>query len=245
MPARPNFSRAFQALFGTDPQNIKSVCLLVPFASSGLFKAFRVKNYTKGAIYSSGQSDFFTFIHTRMGSPFAGDAVLHLKDTPCRYVILFGACGALQKHFFSEKELFLIDKAHAQDSFIGMLEKKPPFEVFFSDRSLFQGLLDLKNEFPIKTANCLTVGSLRLEKNFLNNTGGFGCDIADMESAAVFAAAKSAHLKAASLLFATDCVTSFPLEEALSKRNLGKMIQKTQKFSLMAYEILKLFFLKR
>ena len=48
-------------------------------------------------LYSAGSNNHFSLIHTGIGPALLGDAVLYLKEAPCKNLILFGSCGAVEE----------------------------------------------------------------------------------------------------------------------------------------------------
>ena len=83
----------FETLFGVKESTIKSTCIITPFLRKGLLKDFGIKNFSKGKLYSTGNSELLTLICTGMGAALTGDAVLYLNNTSCKNIILFGSCG--------------------------------------------------------------------------------------------------------------------------------------------------------
>ena len=80
---------SFKNLFGVQPEEVQKNCVISPFLTKGLTDCLHVEELSKGKPYSAGQSDHFTFIHTQIGAPKVGDAVLYLEETACENIILF------------------------------------------------------------------------------------------------------------------------------------------------------------
>ena len=206
----------FSTLFGIEASSIKETCVLTPFLNKNILNGFRINKQKRGAIYSVGENGLFSLIHTGIGSTFMGDAVLYLENTPCKNLILFGSCGAVKKtKKLRVGDIVTVKKALCQDSFVNMLLKRKAKDIFYPDKNLLVKISSHK----LQGVNCLTVGSLRLEGEYLECLKYGAIDIVDMETAAFFAAAKAANKKAAAILFITDTVENFPYYIALKKEN--------------------------
>ena len=88
---------SFKSLFGVAESEVTRTCVLLPVLSKDILKSLGINHFYKGKPYSTGIGKGITVIHTRIGAPFVGDAVLFLKDTPCQNFILFGSCGAVRE----------------------------------------------------------------------------------------------------------------------------------------------------
>ena len=91
-----------------------------------------------------------------------GDAVLYLDHTPCRNIVLFGSCGAVDG--LNIGDLVLPYACYALESFSQMLlERRGKRKVFYPDEHLLKTFWQANQELPIKKVKCLTVSSLKLE----------------------------------------------------------------------------------
>ena len=210
----------FYDLFGTKPLSIKRVCILTPFINKDISRGFGVEKLSKGALYSVGNSDFFSLIHTRMGAPFVGDAVLHLADTPCKNMIFFGSAGATAQSNLKIGRNVIVKKAICRDSFTDMLLMKKPSCAFYPSDDLVKAAEAFTSDRHINQATCLSVGSLKLEEDYVNLIGDASVDVIDMETASFFAAAEFARKNALSLLYITDILGKQPYYRSLKKENL-------------------------
>jgi len=165
---KPRFMNAFRSLFGTDATGLRRICVLAPFSSREMLKEFKMERCVRGALYSVGDNGLFSLVVTRMGAPFLGDAVLHLEHTPAEYLILFGSCGAVDGKGFEPGSLVLAEKAFSQDSFVNMLFQRECDSVYYPDEAFLRRFLSCQKEYPLKRAACLTVGSLKLEEQYLS-----------------------------------------------------------------------------
>ena len=100
------FMEKFKTLFGMEESRVKNTCIVLPLLRKGILKDLGVKEFSKGRLYSSGNSKLFTVIHTGIGPSLSGDAILHLEKTQCRNIILFGSCGLVKE----EKDIYMSPK---------------------------------------------------------------------------------------------------------------------------------------
>lgn len=203
---------AFQTLFGTEEGKIKTTCVLLPFLHKEILRALGVKKISRGKLYGVGQSKYFTVIHTGMGAPFLGDAVLYLEETGCRNVILFGACGLVEKkEGLKVGSLVSPERCYAGESFSRMLSgSDEEWEAFHPDRELHLMLLKSGTPAGVQEVVDLSVGSIKLQEERLVTLRQSGIEVVDMECAALFAAAAATGLRALALLFVTDIVGEKP-----------------------------------
>jgi purine-nucleoside phosphorylase len=223
--------KAFRSLFGGEASSIRKTCVLSPFITREILQGFRIEKLAKGSLFSLGDNGLFTLIVTGMGALWIGDAVLHLEKTPCEDLILFGSCGALPDKDFHVGKLTLVEKAFSQDSFVHMLLGEKPDAIFYPNKALLNGFLTSQNEDLLKKATCLTVGSLKLEEQYLDTLQDIPVDIVDMETSAFYSAARYAQKKALSFLFVTDVLKTFPYYKSLEKENRANLKNITAKAS--------------
>lgn len=207
----------FKALFGIGQEEIKETCVIVPFFSKDIIDGFKVSCISRGILYSAWQNDGLSLIITKMGAGFIGDAVLYLKDTKCKKLVFFGSCGALGSTF-KIGDTVLIKKALSQDSFVNMLLKRKTQDVFYPDKQL----LDRFSPGFVK-ANCLSVGSLKLEEEYIKILRNSTIDLVDMETSAFFLASKYIRKKAVSFLYVTDILKTNPYYNTFHKQNIEEL----------------------
>jgi purine-nucleoside phosphorylase len=200
-----NISR-FKHLFGHGPQEIRKTCLLMPMLPKGILPALGIKNFIRGRIYASGSNRFLTLIQTGVGASFLGDAVLELLPTPCQNLIIFGSCGIIQQTAALQiGSLIIPSKSYALESFSQLLIPKISLpQPIYPDRELLKLFLKHCAQHYVPQANCIAFGSLKLEDNFKEFFLRNNIEIVDMESAALFSAAKHINRKALALFYATD-----------------------------------------
>jgi len=215
--------KEFDALFGIESQAVQKTVLLLPMVPQDVLGEFGLAELSKGKIYRAGQGDGFTLVHSAVGAGLTGDAVLHLKQTPCQRVILFGSCGLLQETASLKiGSLVAPSQACAAESFTDLLlEPDREWRSFLPNAELVDQLRD--QDPGIELAHCLTVGSLKLESALAPRWLRRGISVVDMECSAFFAAAWHTDLGAAALFYATDVVQGRPFHAPLEPQ-LGRRI---------------------
>lgn len=204
----------FETLFGIKESNVKTTCILLPIITKDLLTAFNIGSFSRGRLYSSYNAQNFTIIHTGIGPGFAGDAVLYLAETGCKNIILFGSCGLLPLTL-TIGSLVTPVKCFAMESFTNMLLKKPVINAFYPDKTLIKAFLK-DNSSLVKTVNCGTLGSLKLEEENIKLFNKKAVDVVDMECSSVFSAASYAGIKAMALFYVTDIINEKPFYKELS-----------------------------
>ncbi len=180
---------------------MNDLCVITPFLNKEIKEGFQITEMSSGPLYSKGSNDSFSLISTKMGSTFVGDTVLSLAEEPFKQLIFFGACGAARKDkALAVGKLLTAATVQAQDSFINVLQRRPVIDSFQADL-----------DFPsLPKVNCLSIGSLKLEKQYLETINDSKIDVLDMEAAAFFAAARAIRKKAGAILFVTDILNEIP-----------------------------------
>lgn len=219
----------FEALFGAKNSQVKKNCVLLPVLQKGILEEFNIKNFRKGKVYAVGNNDDCTLIHTGIGAGFVGDAVLYLKKTPCRNIILFGSCGLLhQKDGLSIGSIVSPLQCYSHESFTGLLlEAQTQARIFYPEEKLFAAFLETGRNSVIKKVTCATIASLKLEDEHADYLIEKGVDVVDMECSAFFSAAHFITLNAIAVFCASDIVHTNPfyrtLEPALKARLLASI----------------------
>jgi len=209
----------FETLFGVKKSQIKDTCIIMPFLKKDILKDFGIKAFSKGKLYSIGNSELFTLIQTGMGPALTGDAVLHLNDTSCKNIILFGSCGLIE----STKDLKLGSlitplKCLSIESFTEMLSGcGKNWSVSYPDKNMLESFLKTNNQY-VKKADCASVGSLKLEEENIDLFKTKGIQIVDMECSAVFAASKHINCRAMAILYVSDILIEKPFYMKLNKK---------------------------
>lgn len=208
----------FRELFGLDPSEVRSTCLILPFSRRSILSGFGVRKLKRGLLYSAAVGDICTVIVTRIGPVFAGDAVLHLAGTGCREIIFLGTCGLIPPVEGREiGSLVCPSSFHGQESFsrlaAGDLSSGP---CFAPDPELRASLLRSTGLDADPGPAGVSFGSLRLQPELLPAWRERGAEVVDLESASVLAAAARAGRKAACLLAVSDIVGLRPYYQPLS-----------------------------
>lgn len=211
----------FEALFGVKKKAIKKNCILAPLLRREILEELKIKEISKGRLYSAANSKNFTLIHTRVGAGFAGDAVLHLKDTDCRNIVLFGSCGLVgKKDGLDIARLVTPARCYANESFSGLLLKQNiNARAFYPHKDFLDDFLKNAPEGNLKKSSCATLASLKLEEGLKSKLSQKGVDIVEMECSAVFSAAGYAGLRAIALFYIADIIGQVPFYAKLKPRH--------------------------
>lgn len=187
----------------------------MPCLPKGALASLGIKEILRGKLYGTGQSQYFTLIHTGIGQSFTGDAVLYLKETKANNLFLFGSCGLIkQSESLNIGSLVSPYQAYNMESFCDMLYNKFASSIFYPDKKALKRMM--KRIPRITEVTCATVGSLKLEEENAENIFGRNIDVVDMECSAFFAAAKFIKRKAAALFYISDIARLKPFYYTLS-----------------------------
>lgn len=197
---------AFEQLFGVPKEQIQKTCVLTPFLSKGLLHSFEIETLLKGAPFSCGQSKSFSLIHTQVGAPFVGDAVLYLADSPCENLIFLGACGAVKRtDLISFGSVVIPAKAVNCESFSDLITQQVDLlKTSFADEHLIKKLLEMDTSL-VKVA-CASFGSFKLEELYIDFLLKNNIHIVEMEVCAFFHASRNIQRKGVALLYVTDLI---------------------------------------
>ena len=197
----------FQFLFGQNKSSIRETCLLTPFLAKGMLKSLNISRLLKGNPYSSANNETLTLIQTHISAPYVGDAVLHLKDTPCKNLILFGSCGlVIETEKLKIGSLVSPEKAFELESFSQLLNniyENRTCGVVNADETLLNNLKKISSD-SIEIIQCASLGSLLLENLHKDLFIKKGINALDMECSAFFNAAKHIGKKAIAIFYAAD-----------------------------------------
>jgi nucleoside phosphorylase len=208
----------FRDLFGLDPAAVGETCVLVPFAPKSLLRVFGVERLNRGQLYSAAAGGLGTVILTRIGAVFAGDAVLHLAETPCREIVFIGTCGLISPDFPRRIGSLVCPAAwYAKESFSELAAgDSHPGPRIFPDPALRRSLLRAAGLEEEDGPAGVSFGSLRLQDELLPEWRGRGAEVVDLESAAVCAAAAETGIRAVSLVAVSDIVGVRPYYRPLT-----------------------------
>ncbi len=223
----------FKALFGIEARQVKRSCVMLPMFFKGILDDFGVKGLYRGKLYAAGSSDKITVIQTGIGAGFVGDAVLYLKNTDCKEVILLGSCGLVsERPGLDIGSLVTVRKCYAYESFSDMLLgriKRP--KAYYPDSKFFNAI----QEDSITKVTCATLASLKMEEDMLPIFAKKKVDVADMECSAFFAAARKAGIKSSALFYISDIVNKKPfylISQAELQQKLSGPVKEAVKLAL-------------
>ena len=207
---------SFEYLFGCKSTEIQKICVLAPILSKGLTNQLRVTHFHQGKTYATGQNECFTFIYTQMGAPLLGDAILFLEETACEKIVLMGSCGLVKKtNQLNVGSIVSPIQCLNLESFSELLVPDHHLKTFYADQGLFDRFLQTSNA-DITQVSCATIGSLKLEKDYLDFFTQHQIDVVDMECSALFSASAQIKRQAIALLYATDFIGQSPYFEMFS-----------------------------
>lgn len=194
---------AFEQLFGIPEEQIQPTCVLTPFLPPGMTEALNIDSLHRGSPFAAGQAPHFTLIHTQIGAPFVGDVVLHLSDSPCRNLILLGACGAVEDDDLSIGSVVLAESALNLESFSALLTKEPhPDQTSHASLDIIAALEPLKNQLP--KVSCASLGSFYLEETYAEFLKESKIDVLEMQASAFYQSARHILRRAVGIFYVTD-----------------------------------------
>jgi purine-nucleoside phosphorylase len=218
----------FEVLFGIKESEVKDACVLMPLIPKDSLRPLGLKTISKGRIYSSGNSSSFTLINTLMGAAFTGDAVLYLSQTKCKNLVLFGSCGLVKPYKGLDiGSLVTATECFSMESFSGLLLKDHSFKVFYPDKALVESYL--KNNKAVQAVTCATLGSLKLEEDYLNMLSEKNIQVVDMECSSFFSAASQKNLKAMALFYISDIINEKPFYRPLINKDRARLSSSIKK----------------
>ncbi|MDO8602907.1 MAG: hypothetical protein Q7O04_03545 [Candidatus Omnitrophota bacterium] len=204
----------FETLFGIKESEVKNTCVLMPLIPKGSLECLGVKKFSKGRVYSSGNSSSFTLINTLMGAAFTGDAALYLSQTNCKNLILFGSCGLVKPcENLDIGSLVAPIECYSMESFSDLLLQDHKFKTFYPDDGLLRSFL--KTNTSVLEVNCATLGSLKLEEDYLSLFSEKNIQVVDMECSGFFSAATQKNLKAMAIFYISDIINEKPFYSPL------------------------------
>ena len=180
----------FKDYFAIAKDEIRETCIICQGFDLPLFS----KTAKNGLFVKTAQIENATIIALK-NNFLAGDAVLRLKGSLCKNIILFGSCGGCGN--VSIGDLLTINKAYNLESFTDMLEKnrKPSFRscAVFPHNSIL-------------TTNSACVSSLLLEKDYIDFFKQNEISAIDMESSIIVSAANEIGAQVSCLFYVSDFI---------------------------------------
>jgi purine-nucleoside phosphorylase len=204
-----------------DPEQIESSVVLTPIWSPAIFSRCRAESVADGIAtvdrltYGSLS---FTMIRTGIGAPLAGDATIALGCTPCENLIFVGSVGGLDlKQRIGD--LAIPTQSFSGDGFSAYLAESPngphwhPSQPIKPDQGL-QTILVQESRIATKSNSmAVHIGPVFSSDTILAQfhhldwiTSQLRCVGIEMETSAVFKAARLCGIRAAALLQVSDVI---------------------------------------
>lgn len=214
------------AVWGTlhcTPDQIEPIVVLAPYWSPSIFKHCRIQSVAKGIAtvdkVTHGEMSF-TMVRTGIGAPLAGDAVLALGCTACTHLIFVGSVGGLDpSHQIGD--LLVPTESLTGDGFSSFLVESlhgpqtPPSQSVPPDQDVRAMIVQMAEDAATPDGVSVFSGSVYSSDTILAQfhhlswiTNQLGCIGIEMETSAVFRAARVCGIKAAALLQVSDVSTA-------------------------------------
>ena len=208
----------FQSLFGINKSEIKRTCVLMPFIKRNILDHFGVRVLSRGKLFGTAHTEYFTLIHTGLGPTFLGDACLYLNQTKCKTAILFGSCGLVESKDLSIGSIVSPVKCYESEGFTETLTfNKSQSKCFTPDKPLYDAFINFDhNKNIVHKATCATIGSLKLEKDYKYIFIRKCIDIVDMECSSLFSACQLAGIRSFAVMYVSDIIGKKPFYKNLS-----------------------------
>ena len=208
----------FKTLFGLDTDQIQKTCVLLPHLPKGILNYLKVPQLSRGKIYASGNNKHFSIIHTKIGAPLCGDAVLYLKATRCENIIFLGTCGIIKEtNYLDIGTIVCMESCLEMESFSQALAGINNVENYsYPEEGLLQNFLEYTKDVGVCRTKGVSFGSLKLEEKYIDYLTEKGIDVVDMECSALFAAAQNIKRKAFAVTVCTDIIGKKPFYRTYS-----------------------------
>ncbi len=205
-------------VFGCDPQAIHPDVILLPWWKAQVFERWveRITVITPDILSEVVfQGRPISIIRSGIGAPQAGDAVLALGCTGCRRILFAGSIGGLRPEM-QIGDLLLPEFTVAGDGFCRYLEAQMPLPDCFlehcaPDADLQQAVARVAAPLAQAAGVAIHSGPVYATDSILAQFGkldyiaqNLGCIGIEMETAAVFKAARSVDIRAAALFSVSD-----------------------------------------
>jgi purine-nucleoside phosphorylase len=217
----------FKKYFRTAEKNIRPNCIICQSFDVSLF----TDKTSSGLFVKYADAGDATVIALK-NNFLAGDAILHLGNTKCKNIFLFGKCGGFGSAGYGD--LIAVDKAYNLESFSKMLNRDKNPEYYQSSKDLLSDFYKKNCRENLMETNSACVGSLALESNFSDWFKEKKISAVDMESSIILSAAKEIKRNAVCFMYVTDLVgrgftadigdESLKRKTAASRKKLADMI---------------------
>jgi purine-nucleoside phosphorylase len=200
------------------PEQIQERVIVLPWWQAALFSgvAERIEPVVEGTVYELGyQGQTFTLVRSGIGAPQTGDIVLALGCTNCQTIIFSGSVGGLDAAM-RIGDLVIAEESLAGDGFSRYLSKEAAPPDGFAQCARPDGALTAtltarataisqEQGVALHRGRIFAVDSILAQFHHLDYiTGELRCNGIEMETAALFAAARLVGIRAAALLQVSD-----------------------------------------
>ncbi len=205
-------------VFRCDPECIHPDVILMPWWQPDVFGlwANRITTITDHILYElEFKGKMISVIRSGIGAPQSGDTVLALGCTPCERIIFAGSVGGLRSDIHIG-DLITLEFSYSGDGFCRYLGPEAPLkdcflERIYPDESLSLALSRSASPLAEEAGVVIHIGPVfsidsilaqfRILDYFSDSLGSIGIE---METAAVFKAARLVGIQAAALLSVSD-----------------------------------------
>jgi purine-nucleoside phosphorylase len=207
-----------QMVFHCDPDKIHQNVILMPCWQPEVFGLWvdEITTITKNVLYNVVfEGEPISIVRSGVGAPLAGDAVLALGCTECERILFAGSVGGLRPDI-RIGDLMVPEYSYSGDGFCRYLQPGFPLNDCFLDRMAPDEDLSLsvsrstnniarEADVVVHTGPVFSIDSILTQFSRLEYlTSELGCIGIEMESAAVFKAARLVGIRAAALLSVSD-----------------------------------------
>ena len=203
-----------------EPDDIREKVIITPCWSESFLSeiAENMETVAEDMIFNvSYNRKKFTLVRSGVGAPLTGDVVLALGCTPCRYIIFTGSFGSLTDKV-NIGDLLIVTESIAGDGFSSYLQEgqlsahsflKPTMPDVILNRLLEEHASAVAGEkgIALHKDRIFSSDTLVAEYSHLDAMKDtHGCIGVEMETAAVFNAARVVGIMAAALLIVSDVI---------------------------------------
>jgi len=203
-----------------EPEDVTPRTIITPcWPVTHLFgEETRVREVGTGMVYrldAHGMS--FTLVRSGVGAPMTGDAVLALGCTPCTDLVFTGSVGGLDARL-QIGDLVLVDRSVSGEGFSRYLQPEAsPADMLYEsaapDALLTEAVADAATEtcnrdgVTLHRGAVYSIDTIVAQFSRIDHLAGvLGCIGIEMETSAVFNAARLVGIRAAALLQLSDVV---------------------------------------
>lgn len=229
-----------------NPDSIKTKVIVTPIWNADVFAGHldSITEMSEGIVYQlEYREQVISLIRSGIGAPMTGDVILSLGCTPCERVIFTGSIGGLHNSM-KIGDLVIPEKSLSGDGFSRYLDPSVQTEDCFPqptepDSKLQATIMKYASRLCEKESVALHSGTVFSSDSVIAQffrieylVKNFNCIGIEMETSAVFNAAKLVHIKAGALLQVSDVI---PLNKSLF---CGRSKQEMERRSLIRKTIL-------